>query len=306
MEKDKEKIKKQRIRALVIGGMVGLVLVLTGILLFLIFNDKNGDEATKIDETLFAREETKVAIFVAPMSAEVKIDGEAYQNGVYRIEPGMHTVQITATGYNPRVYNFEVKSDRVTLLYDYLEKVTGDLDEKEIDVLRYLSNDDDTNWKITEYMLSLPDEYIFASESSTPVRDFGKIREKYGDKISEHSYRVIRETLNAYFYFARSGTKNVRFVDDSFQEIEFTEGDYLTKTEFRVSADGREEYRVRLEVTQSQAEPERAYEVWRVTVLTKAGTALFQYDGCFTFDESEGDTDVDMDDLLNEDGMIWG
>ena len=287
MESEKEKIKKERIKALVIGGVIGLILVLIGTLLVLIFSKESGDEASEIDESLFAREETQIAIFVAPTSAEIKIDEEVYRNGAYKFAPGIHTAQITATGYKPRVYNFEVKPDRITLLYDYLEKESGDeLTEKDIDILRYLSNDDETTRKIEEYMLKLPENFSFSSASSSPIRNFGSLREFYGEEINEYSYKLTRETLDAYFYFARSATKNVRLDEDSFEKIKFQENNYLTTTEFKVVADGKENYRVKMEITRSQAEPERAYEIWRVTILTEAGTALFQYNGRFTYADS--------------------
>ena len=286
---EKVRIKQERIKALIVGGVIGLIIILIGILILVIFKKEDDSESE-----LFVREKTQVAVFVAPESAEVKIDDEAYLNGIYEISSGAHTVKITAMGYEPRVYNIEVKPDRITLLYDYLDKSSDEeLTDKDVDMLRYLANDDETVKKIEEFMAELPEDYVFLSSAGNLVRNFESLRNYYGEVLNEYSYRLIKETLDAYFYFARKGTRNLKIVENSLNKIDFREGEYLATGEFRVLADLKEEYRVRLNISRSQAEPEKAYEIWRVTILTEAGTALFQYNGRFSRDDYGSAEDFD-------------
>ena len=257
-----DELKNKRIQALVMGGIVGVGLIIIGLVVAIVFSNKGS----------FVKEKTQVAVFVAPEKAEVKIDNEVYENGVYEIEAGNHVVVISATGYTTRAYEFEVEADKITLLYDYLEKSDGEMDEKDVDALRYLVSEEGITQKISAYMMSLPEDYSFPSEQKSPVRNFETVRKNYGEKLNDYSYKLIKETLDAYFFFARSGTKNVRFIEDSFLD-----------TEFKVSADGRDEYRVMMEMAQPGSESEASREIWRVTILTEAGAKLFQYDGKFTY-----------------------
>lgn len=267
--------KRGRIKALVIGGSVGVAFLIIGGLLA-VFLGRNGEEETYIKES------TKVAIFVAPITAETKINGEIYKNGLYEMDPGEYTIEITASGYKPRVYKYTVKPNRVSLLYDYLDKTEGGLSENDVDILRFLMNDNETKKRVEDYLEALPKDYTFPSVTRSPLRGIDKLREFYGATLTDYSYQLIKETLSAYFYLAINGTRNARIDDESFSELSSKE-DFIETAEFKVVADNNKTFRVLIEaVDLSNNSGVVESEVYQVTVLTEAGTALFQYNGVFT------------------------
>ena len=70
----------------------------------------------------------KLDILVAPLSAEILVDGEKYENGVYEFEPGEVRVMISKEGFIAKEMNVELKANETVKLYTYLMPVDGSLD----------------------------------------------------------------------------------------------------------------------------------------------------------------------------------
>ena len=67
-------------------------------------------------------------IVVAPISAEVKIDGKVYENGTYKMEPGEVAYEITKDGFATKSGVLNLEDGRTTKLYTYLLPTDGSFD----------------------------------------------------------------------------------------------------------------------------------------------------------------------------------
>lgn len=64
-------------------------------------------------------------IVVAPESAKVLVDGVEYENGVYRVEPGVAKVVISKEGFKTKELEVNLKAGETTKLYTYLMTMDG-------------------------------------------------------------------------------------------------------------------------------------------------------------------------------------
>ena len=69
------------------------------------------------------RKTEEIEVLVAPISAEITIDGKEYQNGTFNIEPGEHQVHIEKTGFISQDFSFNTLSTRK--IYTYLKQTDG-------------------------------------------------------------------------------------------------------------------------------------------------------------------------------------
>lgn len=67
-------------------------------------------------------------IYVLPKAAEITINGEAYNNGVYELPTGDYSAEIKAEGYEAKTVSFSVRAHETTKLTEYLECDGGGLE----------------------------------------------------------------------------------------------------------------------------------------------------------------------------------
>ena len=71
-------------------------------------------------------------ILVAPIDAEVTIDGAKYRNATYEMAPGKYEAEITKDGYEAKKIIVEVERGRTAGLYAYLDPADGDFSAYEL------------------------------------------------------------------------------------------------------------------------------------------------------------------------------
>lgn len=64
-------------------------------------------------------------ILVAPVGAEITIEGEKYHNGAYELQPGEYTATISAEGFETQTLAITAERGKLTKLYTYLETADG-------------------------------------------------------------------------------------------------------------------------------------------------------------------------------------
>ena len=77
---------------------------------------------------LESRKSAALEILVAPLSAEVKIDGKSYKNGTYRFEPGEVNVVISKEGFRTEERTLKLEPNTKVKLYTYILPLDGSFD----------------------------------------------------------------------------------------------------------------------------------------------------------------------------------
>lgn len=101
--------------------------------------------------------QTILDINVAPVIADIKIDGNASRNGSHVVEPGIHSIEISAEGFESKSFEVEVKKNETNSVAEYLVNKNEGLDyyvksKADINVLRSIAKkDDDVKVYIEEY-----------------------------------------------------------------------------------------------------------------------------------------------------------
>ena len=116
-------------------------------------------------------------ILVAPVDANVIIDGEEYRNAVYEMEPGHYTATITKEGFNEVTVDFDLEKNKTAGLYLYMEPTDGNWDfyEKK------------ENQDSLEALLRLNN---YNSDGATWRPEVAPIQEKDGAKEIAEKYKV--------------------------------------------------------------------------------------------------------------------
>ena len=123
--------KKWRFLAFVIGGLVCL-----GVAIFVVV-------------FCFVVKRQDVYILVAPVSAEIEIEGKKYVNGQYSLPVGEHHIIISADGFSYDEYDFTLTSEEPKMIYTYLNERTKSYTEEDYEVLSLVADDDYTEELIT-------------------------------------------------------------------------------------------------------------------------------------------------------------
>lgn len=108
-----EDIERKKIRKLIYVAVAG-ALVIIGVSAYFIIRN------IQMNATL--------DLLVAPVSAEVKINGRTYNNGKHKFDPGTINVEITKEGFRAQNYTIDLPSNKTTKLYTYLVQNDGSLD----------------------------------------------------------------------------------------------------------------------------------------------------------------------------------
>ena len=103
----------KKAKRIITGGVIAVAAILLVSLIYIILDYKR---TAKLD------------ILVAPLSAEILVDGEKYENGVHEFEPGEVRVMISKEGFIAKEMNVELKANETVKLYTYLMPVDGSLD----------------------------------------------------------------------------------------------------------------------------------------------------------------------------------
>lgn len=116
-------------------------------------------------------------ILVAPVDANVMIDGEEYRNAVYEMEPGHYTATITKEGFNEVTVDFDLEKNKTAGLYLYMEPTDGNWD-----FYKKKENQDSL-----EALLRLNN---YNSDGATWRPEVAPIQEKDGAKEIAEKYKV--------------------------------------------------------------------------------------------------------------------
>lgn len=107
------------IRRIYVGAValfVAIIAVVLIVFLVVVPSIKNADRPAFLD------------ILVAPVDANVVIDGEEYNNAVYEMEPGHYKATVSRDGFNSVDLEFDLEKNKTAGLYLYLEPSSGDWD----------------------------------------------------------------------------------------------------------------------------------------------------------------------------------
>ena len=63
---------------------------------------------------------TFISVNIAPTTATVTINGQAYRNGTYELAPGQYEAQISAAGFTPKTLTIDVKQSETTPIATFL------------------------------------------------------------------------------------------------------------------------------------------------------------------------------------------
>lgn len=116
-------------------------------------------------------------ILVAPVDANVVIDGEVYNNAVYEMEPGHYTATIAREGFKTVTADFDLEKGKTAGLYLYLEPSDGDWGYYELA----------KNQASLEALLRLNN---YNSEGEAWWPEISPIQEKSGAKKVVEKYKV--------------------------------------------------------------------------------------------------------------------
>ena len=135
--------KKTKLIVILIGCAIGLLVI-----------------ALAIFSIIKAKYSASLDILVAPLSAKITIDGNEYQNGLYKFEPGEVVATITKEGFYDREIALELKVGETAELYTYLLPLEGNYDwyiEHEEDMMILNTIGDATaSKKSLEYLIDNP------------------------------------------------------------------------------------------------------------------------------------------------------
>ena len=262
--------KRKRIIKIVIISVVTLLLV-TFISIFAVMAVKKNTV-----ETDSAKINTGISVTVVPLNATVTIGDKTYTNGTYQLEPGEYRAKINAEGFESTDEEFKVESGALTPIAVYLKPNGGAYSVDDYDLLRFLSDDNDTNLLVEEKLLDLSTDYKFASMQKSIFKDIVLPLDK---TYSEYSKQVILDTITAYFYFAHPDIT-------SYQAFLIKDKDQS----FVVSFDGGVKYAINYLASVDETTKAKTKNVYFVSIQ-KYGSQdiVFHYDGRFTYTDHNKD-----------------
>ena len=91
---------------------------------------------------------SELSILFTPSDAEITVNGRHSSNGIYRMYPGMVTVEIKKDGFDPQQFNIELKSHEVSQIYGYLKPNDGSFEVfktsgRDYNILKLVANDEE-------------------------------------------------------------------------------------------------------------------------------------------------------------------
>ena len=96
---------------------------------------------------LAPRNHANLAVSVAPVDADVLINGQAYENGMFRnMAPGHYTAVISRNGFGSKTVEFDLKNGEIVYLNEYLTQPELGFD--------YYETDKDSLLVLREYLSS--------------------------------------------------------------------------------------------------------------------------------------------------------
>lgn len=155
-EKTADQKAKQKLMMAGLVAAIFVILVLVAVLVAIIESYKT----------------VELDIMVAPLDAEITINGDKYKNGTYRVEPGEYEVNITHTELEPYFEKMAWEDGEDVKLYVYLTGKDGDMSW-------YLThkNDDMVVTNIGDYFANEKSKAYVASDpifEITPHYDYDK------------------------------------------------------------------------------------------------------------------------------------
>ena len=144
-------------------------------------------------------------IKTVPFNADVEINGVSYQNGIHRLPSGKCHAVITADGFIQKELDFELAGNANSYFLQYLLPDSGEYSEEEIDLLRFITNNDQVDKIIENFLVDKGKDYVFPSQRNGIFAGQKRIAAK---GFSKHADDIIRQTISAFFYYVRPDVKH--------------------------------------------------------------------------------------------------
>ncbi len=228
---------------------------------------------------------TGVSIMLVPLNATAEINGEKITNGTYTVEPGQYTARLSADGFVEQDVAFEVKENELTTVAVYLLPNGGHYSDEDIDLLRFMSNDNETNSLIEMRLLEKGQDFKFNSYEK------GLLKAEdvpLSDEYVGNSKKLIAEMVSAYFYFAHPEITAIKKIGQPTKEQTFS-----------ITVNSGQEYLVNFVAYKD--ETVTTGNVYNITSasLRKSGSDIdiFRYDGSFSYGPIVPPTTYDTDDI---------
>lgn len=237
-----------------------LVVILSVVLIISISSSRN-----KTPEVVH----TGASVMLVPLNATAEINGKKYNNGTYFFNPGKYKAHITADGFGEKDVEFEVTEAKLTTVAVYLRPQGGSYSDEDLDLLRFLSDDDETNALIENRLLE--NQNIKFASYEKGLLSIDKV--PLSDDYVGTSKKIVAETVSAYFYYAHPEiTKFASIVGSN------------DGKSFEIVVDDTQRYTVNYIAYRDETSSRSAYNITYVS-LQKWGSddEVFWYDGSFSY-----------------------
>ena len=245
--------------------IIGLALVVIFSIVVILVTQANNSAREKIVHT-------GISVMLVPLNAKAEINGKEYVNGTYYFKPGKYKAHITADGFTESDVEFEVSEAKLTTVATYLRPGSKNYSDEDIDLLRFLSDDDETNAFIENRLLEKKDILFASYENGIMSIDDVPLSDQYVG----NSKKMVAETVSAYFYYAHPEIEKIASIDNP--------DDGHT---FHIIIDDDQKYAVNY--LADKDESIKTSDVYNISYVSiqKWGSddELFWYDGSFSYGE---------------------
>lgn len=247
-------------------AIIGAALIVVIIIVIVCVGLANRNSTPKIAHT-------GASIMLVPLNATAEINGEKYTNGTYYFRPGKYTAHIAADGFAAKDVEFEVEEAKLTTVASYLLTDGGAYSEEDYDLLRFLSDSDETDQAIEAFLLENGGlNMVSYDKGLMPIE-----KVPLGNEYTADAKELVAETVSAYFYYAHPEIT-------SFESVEPSKDG---KT-FVVIIGDKQKYTVNFVADKDETQTVDTYNISYVS-LQKWGSddEVFWYDGSFSLSSNE-------------------
>lgn len=186
-----------------------------------------------------AQPKTFLQINVAPGNALIDVNGQEYRNGIYEIEPGTYSAEISAEGFEPKIQSVTVQKGETAKISTYLLNEDDGMDyylsnAGDIEILRSVEDQEVKDF-LAHYdqMISIREK--FPIDASYNVPEMGL---NYSQTVSDGSSR--QECEMAFCLLVTGyGQPNDEVVDGALNDAGYNIDDYQVIYDFK-SEDSRD------------------------------------------------------------------
>ena len=147
-------------RAIIISAVVVVALCVIGLIVLLVSN--------------ISQPKTFLQISVAPGDALIEVNGQEYHNGIYEVEPGTYTAEISAEGFEPKTQEVTVAEGETAEISTYLLNEDEGMDyylssAGDIEILRGIGDQEVQNFLARyDQMVSIAEKFPIDASYNVP------------------------------------------------------------------------------------------------------------------------------------------